>query len=221
MRHSIAHKSSSFILIYLSSFPTTTSSISSSLFLQATLREKMFFHKPLLLAASLSLFLCLFPFASAGRIDRGQLRFSKRSPAPSSEKKDSALGMLHAKWSANNKRAPPSIPPTGYTTITSTLKILPEDAMPLGECYCPRTLDEESQGISGACAEKFVASAKKTVKCTFLTSTEATCLEEGGKANLSDGDTAWWQMAFCKRCQDAGGISNALYPSCAAQMPQD
>ena len=69
--------------------------------------------------------------------------------------------------------------------------------------------------------EKFVASAKKTAKCTFLTSTEATCLEEGGKANLSDGDTAWWQMAFCKRCQDAGGISNALYPSCAAQMPQD
>ncbi|KIS65800.1 mig2-4 protein [Mycosarcoma maydis] len=160
----------------------------------------MFFHKPLFLAASLSLFLCLFTFASAGRANGDQQYLRKR------QSETSIIGRTEGP-----SRPVPFTSSPDLVVITSKLEILGKESSALGQCSCVRTLDDQKQNVSGTCTSRFVDSAKSTATCLFGTLTDATCFEKGGKLDLSDGDKVWWQKAFCKRCKAAGGKSHPFY----------
>ncbi|GAC95049.1 hypothetical protein PHSY_002624 [Pseudozyma hubeiensis SY62] len=101
--------------------------------------------------------------------------------------------------------------------ITSSLEHQPTSALGFyGICRCDRfpddgKLDGQSSSTVGSCVSRFVEIASKTAKCKFSTIAEVDCVEVGGKDQMTDGDNFWWQEAFCKRCVDAGGVSDASF----------
>ncbi|KAJ9476212.1 hypothetical protein PHBOTO_006284 [Pseudozyma hubeiensis] len=110
--------------------------------------------------------------------------------------------------------------------ITSSLEHQPSSALGFyGICRCDRfpddgKLDGQSSSAIGSCVSKFVEIASKTAKCKFSTIAEVDCVEVGGKDQMTDGDNVWWQQAFCKRCVDAGGVSDASF-KCPAGYTSD
>ncbi|TKY86987.1 hypothetical protein EX895_003664 [Sporisorium graminicola] len=85
-----------------------------------------------------------------------------------------------------------------------------------GHCTCSEE-DGDETWVNGApkstnsCLAKFVREAQKHGKCETATPDQVTCIENGGSTSMSDGDSEWWQKQLCKRCHDAGGISDPFY----------
>ncbi|KIS65798.1 mig2-1 protein [Mycosarcoma maydis] len=98
-----------------------------------------------------------------------------------------------------------------WILITSSLKKRGDNHQFLGLCICDPSSADQKQSTTGSCTSKFQASAEKTADCKFTAKTILDCFEEGGKQDMSAGDNVWWQMAFCKRCKEAGGTSHPSY----------
>ncbi|SAM83296.1 related to Mig2 protein [Ustilago bromivora] len=134
----------------------------------------------------------------------------KRSPLEKSDVKgDNAQKLITDKTVSgadaydNYQGAPKSI------TITSVLATTPADNGFLGICSLPFSSYDGifSQDVNprGSSVQAFMAEAQKTAKCTWLSPTDVSCVEQGGKADMKVDDMIWWKHAFCKRCSDAGG----------------
>ncbi|SPC64723.1 related to Mig2 protein [Ustilago sp. UG-2017b] len=57
--------------------------------------------------------------------------------------------------------------------------------------------------------QKFITEAKKYAECNQVHPDNVQCVEKNGNKVMDKGDENWWQMAFCKRCSDAGGENRA------------
>lgn len=95
--------------------------------------------------------------------------------------------------------------------ITSSVQHHPADIQVFGICTCNGRTEVQKPDTKVNCLSEFLNSAKKTAKCSFTASDKVTCVEERGKDDMSGGDNVWWQIAFCKRCQDAGGTSDPKF----------
>lgn len=99
--------------------------------------------------------------------------------------------------------------------ITSSLSISSPSNLAgfLGVCRCARGYQDTVLGANAdTCTRRFIQSAAQTAKCEFNGVTSVKCIEQGGKGEMTEGDNTWWMQAFCKRCVDAGGISDPNYP---------
>ncbi|SOV05937.1 uncharacterized protein UDID_19071 [Ustilago sp. UG-2017a] len=124
----------------------------------------------------------------------------KRSPL---ERTDAEIGTAHADDYYQN--FPKSI------TITSSLSTIPADKGYLGICTLPYNPFDgiffQADSSTGSSVKAFMDAAQNTGKCTWKTSTDVECVEQGGNTDMKSGDIIWWKRTFCKRCIDAGGKS--------------
>lgn len=90
----------------------------------------------------------------------------------------------------------------------------------LGVCRCERPFGSiaDAQGSdkmasygNSACLANVVAASSTSAQCHDAGIDQKQCVENGVPGQLADGDKLWWQKTFCKRCVDAGGVSDPQF----------
>ncbi|SOV05923.1 Mig2-3 [Ustilago sp. UG-2017a] len=129
-------------------------------------------------------------------------------PAANNLKKRSPLERTDAEIEAARAAHYNQDPPKSIT-ITSSLSTIPADKGYLGICTLPYNPFDgiffQTDYSVGSSVKAFMDAAQNTAKCTWRTSTDVECVEQGGNADMKPMDIIWWKETFCKRCIDAGG----------------
>lgn len=91
----------------------------------------------------------------------------------------------------------------------------------LGVCRCERPYatiadaqgspdKNDNYGIS-PCLNNVMTASSTSAQCHDVGIDQKQCIENGVPPQLDSGDKLWWQKTFCKRCVDAGGVSDPQF----------